>query len=1737
MLAYALRRGVAKSGKKGLNMQAWNWGKSCPAAARGRFVIVCVALLALAASGCGDDVGVGPGFVPPDTTGDTPAVLTDTGDQADTTKPDVADVVAPKDAPDAVLVDTLPDAVADAIADAIVDDVPPDVPDVPDVPIIACSALAAPAHGAVSASTVPAGSTVTFTCDAGYAITGADTLTCQPDGNWDVTPPTCDPVTCVTLVAPANGNVNAPASTYGSSASYSCNGGYALTGSANRTCQANGTWSGTAPTCTAVSSCAGAPCQNGSVCTDLSPGYSCACVAGWSGANCDVPIDCGALSNPDNGTVNVSKTTNGGTATYSCTAGFALTGNGGNGLRTCQADATWSGSAPTCTPITCPAGNAPANGGVTPANPVYGAEADYSCNAGYVLNGPAARTCQVDGTLSGAAPLCDPVTCTTAAPGNGTVSDTSVTYQGVVNYGCNSGFQIGSGDAQRSCQADGTFTGTAPTCVPATGGCDGNPCGVHSTGCTATGATTFTCACQPGWSGSDCNAPVDCGALANPVNGLVSDSATTLGNVATYSCNAGYAVNGAATQTCQADGTWSGTAPTCQAITCSGLTAPTNGSLDATSVSYPGSVNYSCNAGYNLSGTAARACQADGSFSGLAPSCNPVDCGALVAPANGSVTGPTTYGSTATYGCNGGYLLNGSVSTTCTANGSWSTPAPACTLAPTPCTPNPCTNGGVCLPGVGLAYSCTCPPGYSGANCETPVVCAGAVAPTNGSVSAASASLGNAVTYGCDPGYNLSGGASRACQADGTFAGTAPTCGAVVCSSAVAPANGTVSASSVSFPNAITYGCNTGYTLTGSATQTCQANATFSGTAPTCTPVSCSALTAPTNGSVNDPVTTFGSAATYSCNGGYALTGSPTRTCQADSTWTGAAPTCTLVTTGCTNAPCKNGGACTPVGGSGFSCVCTTGWTGNDCSAPVTCSGAIAPTNGTVSAASANYGANVTYGCNSGYALTGSATQTCQANGSFGGSAPTCTAVTCSGATAPANGTVSAASVSFPASITYGCNSGYTLAGNGGSATRNCQADTTFSGSAPTCAPVSCPASAPTNGTVSAPSTTFGLSVTWSCNSGYTLTGSASGMCTAAGTLNAATPTCTPVNCSALTSPTNGSVSAPSTTYGSVATYSCNGGYALTGASSTTCSAAGTWSNPAPVCTPLVTPCTPNPCLNAGVCTVVGAGYTCACAAGYSDPNCGTPVLCSSGVSTPANGAVSATSATYGNSVTYSCNSGYSLASGSATRTCQADGTFSGTQATCGPVTCSGAVAPQNGTVSAASATFGNSVTYACNSGYTVSGSASRACQANGTFAGAAPTCAPVDCGTPGALTNGTATAPVTTFGSTVTWACNAGYGIVGTATGTCQANATWPAAPSCVTDCGSLTAPANGGVTYNPNTLLNGVATYTCNANATMTGAATRTCAAAGWTGAAPTCTAVPVFCDVVYHLGAGATQYGNFHVYVSGVPLVGSVNKTVAVGTHTLTPAYGNNPFYAMPDPLSVANYPQGWARIRYPANALGTAPIAGAISLLELYLPVDSANLAMTAFGPTVSIGIDGSAGIFKTKTTGCTAPATRCLDLDATGSPILQRNCTALATGTVVGTTLTWDTCSINAPAGVTGTPSGAAMTFTTDLSVAAPTDTGCVRNMTAYGGVECTNGGIAGCAAAGSLTTTPTSSVWDEKLPTVTLSSTTYASATITIPEFIIPESSATTYLGARLTNGVVGSVQCGTAAALTCNAQ
>ncbi len=62
---------------------------------------------------------------------------------------------------------------------------------------------------------------------------------------------------------------------------------------------------------------------------------------------------------------------------------------------------------------------------------------------------------------------------------------------------------------------------------------------------------------------------IDCGSLPNPVNGQVMFTVTTYNSIVTYSCNTGYLeVGGTTSRTCQDDGNWSDSAPSCQSKSC-----------------------------------------------------------------------------------------------------------------------------------------------------------------------------------------------------------------------------------------------------------------------------------------------------------------------------------------------------------------------------------------------------------------------------------------------------------------------------------------------------------------------------------------------------------------------------------------------------------------------------------------------------------------------------------------------------------------------------------------------------------------------------------------------------------------------------------------------------------------------------------------------------------------------------------------------------------------------------------------------------------------------------------------------------------------------------------------------------------------------------------------------------------------------------------------------------------------
>jgi len=157
---------------------------------------------------------------------------------------------------------------------------------------------------------------------------------------------------CPTLAPPENGDVSSGAGSAGDTATYSCRRGFVLTGnggSSIRECSPDGTWTGSAPVCEpAISPCEPSPCLNGGICAVEGTGFSCSCdpASGFTGDTCEAVVECSAgLTSPDNGSVDVVNGSFGDTATYSCSSGFYLDGER---TRMCQADGTWSGSAPNC---------------------------------------------------------------------------------------------------------------------------------------------------------------------------------------------------------------------------------------------------------------------------------------------------------------------------------------------------------------------------------------------------------------------------------------------------------------------------------------------------------------------------------------------------------------------------------------------------------------------------------------------------------------------------------------------------------------------------------------------------------------------------------------------------------------------------------------------------------------------------------------------------------------------------------------------------------------------------------------------------------------------------------------------------------------------------------------------------------------------------------------------------------------------------------------------------------------------------------------------------------------------------------------------------------------------------------------------------------------------------------------------------------------------------------------------
>ncbi|XP_013879108.1 beta-2-glycoprotein 1 [Austrofundulus limnaeus] len=100
-------------------------------------------------------------------------------------------------------------------------------------------------------------STINYTCNEGYILTGPMSAVCQANGTWSTPPPICIPVSCGLAPIPEFGmviyerRVRGNTTDYGLTAKYTCLPPFALFGKPTAQCTAEGTWTET-PECREV---------------------------------------------------------------------------------------------------------------------------------------------------------------------------------------------------------------------------------------------------------------------------------------------------------------------------------------------------------------------------------------------------------------------------------------------------------------------------------------------------------------------------------------------------------------------------------------------------------------------------------------------------------------------------------------------------------------------------------------------------------------------------------------------------------------------------------------------------------------------------------------------------------------------------------------------------------------------------------------------------------------------------------------------------------------------------------------------------------------------------------------------------------------------------------------------------------------------------------------------------------------------------------------------------------------------------------------------------------------------------------------------------------------------------------------------------------------------------------------------------------------------------------------------
>ncbi|XP_065259499.1 complement receptor type 1 [Emys orbicularis] len=1254
---------------------------------------------------------------------------------------------------------------------------------------------------------------VTFECDPGYTMKGHSLSQCQTDDTWDPPLPICEPATCM-IPEVENGRTNGVQPAYGprDTVVFECDPGFTLSGSPETQCQDDGRWDPPVPVCERMLQCPSPP----------------------------------AIANGKPSIRALAVFTTGTSVNYSCEPGYSLTGQASI---YCTASGTWSPPPPQCEEVLCIAPEIKNGRKVAGRGPVYRPRdtVRFECDPDYTLNGSHQIQCRDDRTWDPPVPVCiqalpcppPPVIVRGKHNAKPLAAFPSGTY---VNYNCEPGYAL-RGEATIYCTTSGTWSQPSPLCEEG--------CGVPTRLSFAELKSeyknqsyfpvgkTINYTCRPGYSRQPrmqstitclenrtwseafefCKKK-SCGHPGEPENGRVIITDLLFGSTVNFACEEGHRLIGRPYRRCEISGTrvaWSSDIPICERIPCLPPPDIPNGKRTGKfmkNFSYGSAVTYKCDSGYPLTGEASIHCTTEDGLNGVW-SARPPRCGEVRCPApqiqNGRrVSGDRhvySYKDSVTFECDPGYTMKGHSLSQCQTDDTWNPPLP------------------VCEP----VLQCPSPPDIANGK---PSVQASAVFTT-----------GTSVNYSCEPGYSLTGQASIYCMASGTWSPPPPRCEEVLC---IAPeiehGRKVAGHGPVYRPrDTVRFECDPGYTLNGSRQIQCQDDRTWDPPVPVCIQATCISPEVK-NGRTNgvQPAYRPRDIVVFECDPGYTLSGSPETQCQDDGRWDPPVPVCermlqcpsppaiangkpsgwdlAVFTSGMSvNYSCEPGYSLT--GQASIYCTASGTWS----PPPPQCKEVLCITpeieNGRkVAGRGPVYRPRdtVRFECDPGYTLNGSHQIQCRDEGTWDPPLPVCIQVTCISPEVENGRTNGVLQPAYrPRDIVvFECDPGYTLSG---SPETQCQDDGRWDPPVPVCERMlQCPSPpAIANGKPRGRDLavfTSGMSVNYSCEPGYSLTGQASIYCTASGTWSPPPPQCEEVLCIAPEIQSGRKVAGRGPVYRprDTVTFECDPGYTLNGSRQIQCRDEGTWDPPVPACTQEVLCIAPE--IQHGR-KVAGHGpvyrprdtVRFECDPGYTlngsrqiqcqddrtwdppVPVCIQVMCISPEVENGRTNGVLQPAYRPRDIVVFECDPGYTL-SGSPETQCQNDGRWDPPVPVCERMLqCPSPPAIANGKPSgwvSAVFTSGISVNYSCEPGYSLTGQASIYCTASGTWSPPPPRCEEVVCITP-EIHHGRKVAgrgPVYRPRDTVTFECDPGYTLNGSRQIQCRDDRTWdPPVPACI--------------------------------------------------------------------------------------------------------------------------------------------------------------------------------------------------------------------------------------------------------------------------------------------------------------------------------------------------------------------